>query len=82
MNQFFCRCKCCKNEFKSDKQPEDPKNAIGCYLNFCPSCIDQADDYIDVTSYFYPLNDKTISEVKDQLELFGGLNETKYSTFR
>lgn len=73
-DSFFGRCKICKKDVEMAKTEVDPKNAIGAYINWCPSCEDKADDYFEVTSYIYNDRRKSKSKTKDQLKLFG---ETK-----
>ncbi len=69
--EFFARCKCCKKEMPCTKTEEDPKNAIGCYVNFCPECEDKANDYLQTTSFIFPpKKSNPNNKNKDQLKLF------------
>lgn len=83
MNEFFARCKICKKETEIEKQPEDPKSSIGCYISFCPDCENKANDYWQITSYIYKDRQKSQSKNKDQMKLFydnvsgGALNGTQ-----
>lgn len=70
MNSYFAICKICKQKIKFEKQEEDPKRSIGCYINWCPNCEEKANDYWQITSYIYPKSQPTFPKENSQLTLF------------